>query len=141
MSNTRNCGNCRPQKEKYDLLVLVVIRLGDSVYNGVKEDEGYDVLRFLHTIMYPHKEDFLETVKEYIDFSQNEILWKEMDRMSGLGMSILEEGIEQGIEALILDNLEDGKSEEVIIGKLVKRFGLNTEAAKEYFEKYSKETV
>lgn len=86
MSNTRNCGNCRPQKEKYDLLVLVVIRLGDSVYNGVKEDEGYDVLRFLHTIMYPHKEDFLETVKEYIDFSQNEILWKEMDRMSGRHM-------------------------------------------------------
>lgn len=91
----------------------------------------------------------METVKDYIDFSQNEILWKEMDRMSGLGMSILEEGIEQGIErgrtegieALILDNLEDGKSEEVIIGKLVKRFGLNPETAKEYFEKYSKETV
>lgn len=95
----------------------------------------------IYTIMYPHKEDSLETVKEYIDFSQNEILWKEMGKMSGLGMSILEEGIEQGIEALILDNLEDGKSEEVIIGKLVKRFGLNIEAAKEYFEKYSKEIV
>lgn len=54
---------------------------------------------------------------------------------------IRNEGIERGIEALILDNLEDGKSEEVIIGKLVKRFELNPETAKEYFEKYSKETV
>ena len=141
MSNTKNYGNCKPQKEKYDLLTLVVIRLGDSVYNGVKEDEGYDVLRFLHTIMYPHKEDFLGTVKDYIDFSQNEILWREMDRMSGLGMSILEEGIELGIEALILDNLEEGKTEEVIVNKLVKRFGLEPKAARKYFEKYSKETV
>ena len=71
MANTKNYGNCNPKKEKYDLLNLVVIRLGDSVYNGVKEDEGYNVLRFLHTIMYPHKEDFLATVKEYIDFSQS----------------------------------------------------------------------
>lgn len=48
---------------------------------------------------------------------------------------------EGGIEALILDNLEDGKPEEVIIGKLVKRFGLEPDTAKEYFDKYSKETV
>ena len=65
--------------------------------------------------------------------------------MSGLGMSILEEGRtegrEEGIEALILDNLEDGKPEEVIINKLVKRFGLQLETAREYFEKYSKEIV
>ena len=69
--------------------------------------------------------------------------------MSGLGMSILEEGRtegriegrEEGIEALILDNLEDGKPEEVIINKLVKRFGLQLKTAREYFEKYSKEIV
>lgn len=98
ISNKKNYGNCAPKKEKYDLLNLVVIRLGDLVYNGVKEDMGYDVFKFLHTIMYPHKEDFLDTVKEYIDFSRNEILWKEMDSMTGLGMSILEEGFEKGIE-------------------------------------------
>lgn len=105
VDNTKNYGKCSTCKENYDLLNLVVIRLGASVYNGVKEDEGYDVLRFLHTIMYPHKADFLKTVKEYIDFSQNEVLWKEMDNMSGLGMSILEEGIEKGIEK----GIEQGK--------------------------------
>lgn len=49
-----------------------------------------------HAVMYPHKKDFLDTVKEYIDFSQNETLWKEMDRMSGLGMSVLLEGEARG---------------------------------------------
>ena len=64
--------------------------------------------------------------------------------MSGLGQSILEEGIEQGIEqgikVLILDNLEDGKSEETIVNKLVRGFELETKKAKEYFDKYAKET-
>ena len=60
--------------------------------------------------MYPHKEDFLDTVKDYIDFSQNETLWKEMDRMSGLGMSILEEGIEKGIEK----GKTEGRREDII---------------------------
>lgn len=48
--------------------------------------------------MYPHREDFLDTVKEYIDFSRNEKLWQEVDRMSGLGMSILFEGEARGEE-------------------------------------------
>ncbi len=42
-----------------------------------------------------------------------------------------------GIEILILDNLEEGKTEEQILSKLQKRFGLTREAAKEYIEKYS----
>lgn len=66
------------------------------MYNKAKEEPGYDVLKFLHAVMYPHKEDFLDTVKEYIDFSCNEALWKEMDKMSGLGMSVLLEGEARG---------------------------------------------
>ena len=64
--------------------------------------------------------------------------------MSGLGQSIREEGIEQGIEqgikVLILDNLEDGKSEETIVNKLVRGFDLETKEAKAYFDKYAKES-
>jgi len=48
--------------------------------------------------MYPHKENFMNTISEYIDFSNNEELWKETEYMTGLGQSILEEGIEKGIE-------------------------------------------
>ena len=53
---------------------------------------------------------------------------------------IRNEAIEQGIKAMILDNLEDGKSEEVIVNKLVRRFELETKEAKAYFEKYAKES-
>lgn len=50
----------------------------------------------------------------------------------------LDAGIEKGIEALILDNLEDGKDESVILDKLQKRFSLNKEDAIQYLRIYSK---
>lgn len=45
-------------------------------------DEGYRLLRFLNAIMYPHEEDFMDTISEYINFSANEELWKETNGMS-----------------------------------------------------------
>lgn len=98
MSNTRNYGNCHPAKKNYDLLTLVIIRLGDEVYQKGKENPGNDVLEFLHAVMYPHKKEFLDTVKKYIDFSRNQELWKEVDQMCGLGESILLEGESRGIK-------------------------------------------
>ena len=46
-------------------------------------------------------------------------------------------GREEGIKVLILDNIEEGKTEEQIIVKLKKRFGLTEEKSKEYLGKYS----
>ena len=63
-----------------------------------KGDEGDELLRFLNILMYPHKNDFMDTVKEYIDFSNNEELWKENGSMIGFGQTILEEGIRIGEE-------------------------------------------
>ena len=97
-TNTKNIGSCSPKQEDYDLLTLVLIRLGDIEYNREKDSEGYDLLRFLNAIMYPHRENFMETIADYIDFSENEELRLEVSNMSGLGQSILEDGIEQGIE-------------------------------------------
>ena len=48
---------------------------------------------------------------------------------------------EQGIQALILDNLEDRKTKEQIIVKLVKRFELSPESAETYYNKYGNITV
>lgn len=53
-----------------------------------------------NALMYPHKDNFMDVMKEYIDFSDNEELWKEAANMGGLGQSILEEGIEQGEDRL-----------------------------------------
>jgi hypothetical protein len=50
----------------------------------------------------------------------------------------IKQGIEEGIKALVLDNLEEGRPEEVIIEKLKRRFSLTEEQAKEVFDKYSK---
>lgn len=47
----------------------------------------------------------------------------------------IEKGIEKGIEVLILDNVENGIKKEVIIAKLIKRFGISELQAEKYFEK------
>ena len=46
-----------------------------------------------------------------------------------------EEGREEGIVALILDNMEEGESEEQIAGKLIRRFALSEAEARNYLEK------
>ena len=82
MVNTKNTAPNTVSRENYDLMTLVVIKLGNTVYNGDKEDEGYELLRFLNTIMYPHKDNFMSTVSEYIDFSDNDALRKEVIHVS-----------------------------------------------------------
>ena len=47
------------------------------------------------------------------------------------------EGMEEGIEAFILDNLEEGKNKRQIVEKLVKRFHLQEKDAVMYTEKYT----
>ncbi len=121
MNNTKNYGNCRPNRADYDLLTLVVIRLGDSVFREMEEKEVNGMMEFLHAIMYPHTEEFLTKIKKYIDFSENEELWKEVDSVTGLGMSIgrecyekghsagLEEGRKSGLEEGRKSGLEEGR--------------------------------
>lgn len=47
------------------------------------------------------------------------------------------EGRSEGIEAFILDNLEEKKTGEQILLKLMKRFSLSREEAGGYLQKYS----
>lgn len=88
----------------------------------------------------------MDTVSEYIDFSGNEELWKEVTHMTGLGQSILEEGMQQGmqqgmrqggIQALVLDNIEEQIPRERTIEKLQKRFGLTAEKSEQYYEQFA----
>ena len=48
-----------------------------------------------------------------------------------------EKALEQGIEALVLDNIEEGKSKEQIVEKLVRRFKLNEKDAEMYYDKFA----
>ena len=116
-------------------------------------------------------------MSEYIDFSGNQELRKEVERVSGLGESIYKEGKEkgreegraegkeegraegreegrvegreegrtegreEGIQALILDNLEEGIPMEKILTKLQKRFDLTEEKAEAYYRKFAQEEM
>lgn len=147
IANTKNIGNSAPQKKDYDLIKLVIIRLGNRVYNGKEGSEGYRLLRFLNAIMYPHEEGFMDTISEYIDFAANEELWKETRGMFSLGQCILEdgkkegkkEGMETGIRALVMDNLEEHIPAERIIKKLQRHFGLSEERAQMYYERFAQD--
>lgn len=81
--NTKIIGISTVDKETYDLMTLVIIKLGAREYNGEKGDEGFDLLHFLNALMYPHREDFIDTISDYMDFSDNEELLKESPRMTG----------------------------------------------------------
>ena len=85
----------------------------------------------------------MEVVSEYIDFSENEELWKEGSHMFSLGQCIAEEAREEareeGIQILVLDNLEEQVPEERILGKLQRRYHLTAEKAKEYYDRFANE--
>ena len=112
MVNTRNTASNTVSKENYDLMTLVVIKLGNTVYNGDKEDEGYELLRFLNTIMYPHKDDFMSTVSEYIDFSDNDILREEVIRVSSIEQ-IKYEGMREELTKELTEELTAELTEEL----------------------------
>ncbi len=64
---------------------------------------------------------------------------KEEMQVTQIGQMLIDEGIEKGIEALILDNREENKTDEQILTKLVKRFSLSREEALMYLKRYSKQ--
>ncbi|MCM1145678.1 MAG: hypothetical protein NC407_13335, partial [Lachnoclostridium sp.] len=109
MVNDKNIGNCHPRKKNYDLMSLVIIRLGDKDYYS----EEKNILDFLTIIFQPHQKGFRKKLSRYISFEE-ELEAEGEKHMIGLGMSIYEEGIEKGIELkrflLICKKLAKGKS-------------------------------
>ncbi|MBQ0042273.1 MAG: PD-(D/E)XK nuclease family transposase [Lachnospiraceae bacterium] len=79
------------QESNYDLMELVIIRLGNSEWTG---EEG--LFDFLNLIFYPHSRDFEERFGKYIDLSQYEELKEEAKKMSGLGECVYNDGIAKG---------------------------------------------
>ena len=141
--NTHNTSMEEIPKENYDLLTLVVIKLGNRVYNGEKGEANYDLLHFLNTVMYPHKADFIKTVSEYIDFSKTEELWKEASGVTGLGQCVYNDGVEEGIEMgmryFVLDDIDEHVPRERSIIKLQKYFKLTEEEAEQYYDMFASE--
>jgi hypothetical protein len=110
--NTKNTAPNEVPREHYDLMTLVVIKLGNKVYNGNEEDEGYELFRFLNAIMYPHGENFMSTISEYIDYSDNEELWKEVTELSSIEQ-IRYEGMLEEITEEVTERVTEEVTERV----------------------------
>ena len=105
--NTKNIGIIEPKKENYDLLGMIIIRVGKEL-SGREEK----IIHFLHGLFYD-----IEEVKEYIDFSQNKRLREEMSDMSLTGDHLVELGIEQGIEKGIEQGIKQERQNTIIAEK------------------------
>lgn len=51
---------------------------------------------------------------------------------------LIYQGREEGVRAFILDKVEDGVSESIIIQKLQKHFALDENTARQYYRTYAK---
>ena len=61
---------------------------------------------------------------------------KEVITMTTLGRMIFNDGVEKGIRAMVLENLEEDVCDERICEKLQKHFSLTREEAEEKVQKY-----
>ena len=139
-------GKGKSVKEDLVPLLLVPLMSGKSsikdrileverIINAEKETLTKEDKQHMEAVLYTFACKFLEKTE------LNEI--KEAFSMTVLGEMIWSDGektgIERGIEALILDNLEEGTVRERILEKLEIRFKLTEKQAENYFTKYAKE--
>ncbi len=108
IANKKNIGKVKPDKSCFDLMDMVIIRLGESVQDNVAE-----ILKFLHGIFYN-----IEEVREYIDFSKNEALREEIKQMSINGEHLIEYGMQLEREKTEKELAEIRKSAEETVAKL-----------------------
>ena len=100
-------GTTEEPEETFDLLNVIMIRRG-----GKSREKIFD---FLTSVF----EGQISKIRKYTDVIDHGTLEQEVKHMSGLGASILEEGIEQGIELatteFIKQMLKQGETEEKIM--------------------------
>lgn len=128
-------------KARYDLMSVVMIRLGNSIakYRGT-------LLGFLDTLLLMRGDEQKEKdLEEIYGLKMTRKMSEEVRDMCNVSEYFIErglqEGIQQGIKAFIRDYTEENFSKERILEKLQKNFELTEEQAKDYYEKYSKEVV
>ena len=133
-------GHSVERKHAYDKITIIKICLGGN--NAQKHENYTGVIRMLDVVFSNElsadskaeilteefgipMEDIEGEVKDMCDISQ---FYYE---------SGFDKGVSQGIKALILDNLEEGKTKETIILKIIKNFSLSEKEANEYFTIYA----
>lgn len=124
-SNTANTGIAKAPNKDYDLMEMVIIRLGKR--KEKKEDYSEpEVVRFLNSFFFHQEpEKMIQEISEFVDFSQNVALLKGVTNMHGLAQSFFNDGKDEGIgigelTGKIIAYYDDGKTIEDIAKKVAK---------------------
>lgn len=108
-------------------------------YSENKDDQLYrsvmDIIVRANKAKFEEAKEMCEALEELMEDEMREREKRGMEQ--GLEQG-LERGLEQGFKALIQDNIEESVPKERILQKLVKRFGLTEEKAREYYGKFEK---
>ena len=109
-------------EDDYDLMEVVMIRRG--------ADTGVDaIFDYLSGVF----NSDIKKISDYTDTKDNEEIAKEVTSMSGLGASIAQEA---AINQLIETARDFNASDDTIISKLMSKFGISEDVAKDYIEKF-----
>lgn len=119
--NTKGRNNDEVEQTLIDFLHYVEHSTEERVPDGCHER-----LKYLH--------EKIKGIKSNEQMGVTYMKMEERDRL--IKEDGVAEGIEKGIAALILDNLEEGRTEDEITDKLIRRFSLSCESAREYYKRY-----
>lgn len=98
-------------------------------------DENVEDTIFMMQEMKMKEEDDVKVCELFEQYRRS---GREEGLMEGLKEG-LEKERERSIERMILDNQEEHRTKETIIGKLIRWFSLTKDEAREYYDKYAKE--
>ncbi len=106
---------------------------------GTQDDVSQQLHAFLDYVAGKESEDlFVQKLKKAVKEAKKNRNWRlEFMTLLMRDQENIEKGRMEGIEAIILDNLEEGISKERILIKLQKLFALNQEEAEQYYKKFS----
>lgn len=93
------------------------------------DEDTFDVISIMI-----NKFDFIEQKRNYRQEGERVDMCRAMEEW---GEDLRKEGLERGIEAFVLDYLEEGFGKERIVAKLQKRFSLDEKKAEDFFIKYA----
>ena len=115
----------------YDLMEVIMIRRGSNT----GADAIFDYLSGVFN-------SDIRKISDYTDTKDNEEIAKEVTHMGGLGASIAQEAaLQASIRQLIEAYRDFDASDEQIIKKLMSKFGISEDIAKDYIKKFELQPV
>lgn len=121
-----NTLSSKAERDYADSVLQVAVKANRAVFNKIKEES----------------ENMCEALKELMapEFEQAKADAEREGMAKGMAEG-RDKGIAEGIKIFILDNLEEGKDEQTIIGKLVRLFHVGADEAKKFYDEYSAAAV